>query len=73
MSLIQDHRREFVHAIAIKPVDDKIVRMSACTAQNEAGSVYLPHMAHWLDNLRDELMAFPTPAIMIRSMHSPSS
>lgn len=46
-------------AIPIKPVDDKVVRMSACTAQIEAGTVFLPKEAPWLGDLQNELLAFP--------------
>jgi predicted phage terminase large subunit-like protein len=42
MSLIQDLRREDIHPIPVKPVGDKLVRMSAQTARIEAGSVWLP-------------------------------
>ncbi|WP_108681335.1 phage terminase large subunit [Methyloceanibacter sp. wino2] len=59
MSLIQDLKREGIHAIGVKPTQDKVLRMSAHTARIEAGSVYLPRQAGWLDDFRHELMAFP--------------
>lgn len=61
-SLIQDLRREHVLAKAVKPEGDKVVRMSACTAQIEAGAVLLPDEAPWLDEFRSEVLAFPRGA-----------
>jgi predicted phage terminase large subunit-like protein len=58
-SLIQDLRADRVHAIAIKPEGDKVVRMSACSARIEAGSVFLPRNAPWLGEFKAELLAFP--------------
>jgi predicted phage terminase large subunit-like protein len=59
MPLIQDLKRDNIHAIAVEPKDDKLMRMNAQTARIEAGSVYLPERAHWLDEFRKELLAFP--------------
>jgi predicted phage terminase large subunit-like protein len=59
MPLIQDLKRDNIHAIAVEPKDDKVMRMNAQTARIEAGSVYLPERAHWLDEFRKELLAFP--------------
>jgi len=59
MSLIQDLEREHIHAIAIDPVGDKVMRMNEQTARIEAGSVWLPQQAPWLDEFRREIMAFP--------------
>jgi predicted phage terminase large subunit-like protein len=59
MSLIQDLKREGVYAIGIKPEGDKVVRMSACSDRIEAGSVFVPRSARWLDTFRDEVLAFP--------------
>jgi predicted phage terminase large subunit-like protein len=58
-SLIQDLKRENIHAIAIKPEGEKILRMHKHTARIEAGSVFLPRQAPWLDQFRTELLAFP--------------
>ena len=58
-SLIQELRNDFVYAIDIQPEGDKVVRMAACSAQIERGSVLLPTSAHWLDELKSELLAFP--------------
>jgi predicted phage terminase large subunit-like protein len=59
MSLIQDLRREHIHAIGVNPEGDKVMRMNAQTARIEAGAVFLPRRAPWLDQFRLELMAFP--------------
>jgi predicted phage terminase large subunit-like protein len=59
MSLIQELKREHIHAIAVEPVGDKVMRMNAQTARIEAGSVYLPERAPWLDAFRSEILAFP--------------
>lgn len=59
MSLVQDLRRDGVHAIAVDPSGDKVMHMNVQTARIEAGSVVLPRRAPWLDEFRRELMAFP--------------
>ena len=60
MSLIQDLKREEgIHAIAVKPTIDKVMRMNAHTARIEAGYVHLPRRASWLEEFRKETMAFP--------------
>ena len=42
MPLIQDLKREGIHAIAVDPKGDKLMRMNAQTARIEAGSVLFP-------------------------------
>jgi predicted phage terminase large subunit-like protein len=59
MSLIQELKRENIHAIAVDPEGDKAMRMNAQTARIEAGSVFLPSRAGWLDDFRREILAFP--------------
>jgi predicted phage terminase large subunit-like protein len=59
MSLIQDLRDQNIHAVAIDPIGDKVMRMNQQTARVEAGAVSLPKQAPWLDEFRQELMAFP--------------
>mgnify|MGYP005806403395 CR=1 FL=1 len=59
MSLIQDLRRDSCHTIPIRAESDKVVRMAACSARIEAGAVLLPQAAAWLDDFRDEILAFP--------------
>ena len=58
--LIQDQQGEGgASVIAIKPVGEKAVRMDNQTGVLEAGRVYLPEYAHWLDEYLHELTAFP--------------
>jgi predicted phage terminase large subunit-like protein len=57
--LIQDLRQHHIHAIAIQPDGDKIMRMNRQTARMEAGSVSVPSRAPWLSDFRSEAMAFP--------------
>jgi predicted phage terminase large subunit-like protein len=59
MSLIQELKRENIHAFPIDPQGDKVMRMNAETARIEAGSVFLPRVAHWLDDFRSEILPFP--------------
>jgi predicted phage terminase large subunit-like protein len=59
MSLIQDLKDEDIHAIAVDPRGDKVMRMNEQTARIEAGSVSLPKQAPWLDEFRKEILAFP--------------
>jgi predicted phage terminase large subunit-like protein len=58
-SLIQELRVNNVGVIAITPEGDKITRCAAISAQFEAGSVFFPKSAPWLDNLKAELLGFP--------------
>ena len=59
--LIQDLRFEKtgVRPIPITPEADKITRMSNQSARMEAGHVFLPESAPWLDEFKAEIMAFP--------------
>jgi len=59
MSLIQDLKREHIHAVGIRPKEEKAIRMNAQTARIEAGSVHLPRRAQWLDDFFQEVLAFP--------------
>jgi len=59
MSLIQDLKNDQIHAIAVDPEGDKVMRMNQQTARIEARSVWLPRRAPWLDDFRHEVMAFP--------------
>lgn len=58
-SLIQDLKTNRLYAIPILPDGDKVVRMSACSAKIEEGSVFVPKHAPWLDDFRTEILAFP--------------
>jgi predicted phage terminase large subunit-like protein len=59
ISLIQDLKHQNIHAIAVEPKEDKLIRMNAQTARIEARSVFLPQKAPWLDDFRQEILAFP--------------
>ena len=59
ISLIQTLWQDDIHAIGITPEGDKVMRMHAQTAPIEAGAVLLPKQAHWLEEFRRELLAFP--------------
>ena len=63
MSLIQDLKNgngdDRIYAVAVEPQGDKVMRMNQQTARIEAGSVFLPKHAPWLDEFRRELLAFP--------------
>jgi len=59
MSLIQELKRENIYPVAVDPDGEKVMRMNAQTARIEAGSVMLPKRASWLDDFRQEILAFP--------------
>lgn len=60
IQLYQELEREgFARIQAIKPQGDKIMRMAAQTPAIEAGRVYIPHDAAWLDDYLQELAMFP--------------
>jgi predicted phage terminase large subunit-like protein len=60
LGLIQELKRDHIHALPIDPEGDKIFRMNAQTARIEAGCVSLPRKAYWLDEFRKEISAFPS-------------
>lgn len=47
------------YPFSVAPEQDKITRMSSTSPKIEAGQVYLPESAPWLDDFHAELMAFP--------------
>jgi predicted phage terminase large subunit-like protein len=49
----------FPRPIAIRPEGDKIVRLEGQSTRFEAGQVFLPLEAPWLDLFLNELLAFP--------------
>ncbi len=63
LSLIQELAANspdrFPKPIRVRPDGDKRVRMEAASARFEAGQVWLPKDAVWLDTLLHELLAFP--------------
>ena len=60
MPLIQELEHDSIHALAVDPDGEKTIRMNAQTARIEAGCVSLPRQAHWLDEFRKEISAFPS-------------
>jgi predicted phage terminase large subunit-like protein len=59
-SLIQDLRRETkLPVIAIKPMQDKLTRFASVTPLFEAGKIFLPQTASWLESYKTELLTFP--------------
>ena len=60
MSLIQELKHDNIRALAVDPDGEKAIRMNAQTARIEAGCVSLPRQAHWLDEFRKEISAFPS-------------
>ncbi len=62
-SLIQELQRGTRLAVLPVKVDaDKVARAQAVTPLVEAGKVFLPERAPWLDDYLDELSAFPAAA-----------
>ncbi len=63
ISLIDDLRQGGASGdsmpISFDPESDKITRMSAQSAQIEAGRVFLPRSAPWLGDFQAELLQFP--------------
>jgi predicted phage terminase large subunit-like protein len=58
-SLIQDLREQKIPTISIRPEGEKVMRMHAQSAKIEAGAVYLPRNAPFIDDFRSEVLAFP--------------
>ena len=62
-ALIYDLRHEtsegLPYPIAYVPESDKVTRMHSQSAKIEAGHVYLPRRASWLEDFRIELLQFP--------------
>ena len=62
-SLIQDLRAETrLPVIALRPEADKLTRMSTASPAIEAGRVFLPKTAAWLEDYEAELAIFPNGA-----------
>jgi predicted phage terminase large subunit-like protein len=63
MVLIDDLRSQDApgvpQPIAIDPESDKVTRMATQAAKIEAGQVFLPSSAAWLDEFKSELLQFP--------------
>ena len=62
-SLIQDLRAETrLPVIALRPQADKLTRMSTASPAIEAGRVFLPEVADWLEEYEAEMAIFPNGA-----------
>ena len=58
-ALVQELQRRGLPVIAVRPRADKVTRAIGVTAIVEAGRVYLPRRAEWLEEFRYELETFP--------------
>lgn len=59
-ALCQDLRvTEKLRLLMIQPSESKEERLNGCLGEVEAGHFLLPSKAHWLDDFRRELQAFP--------------
>ena len=61
VALLQQLRRERtgLNFFRVKPDKDKITRLKNASVEIEAGRVFLPEKAHWLDDYVSEMLAFP--------------
>jgi predicted phage terminase large subunit-like protein len=60
IQLIQELKREGpIRPIPILPEGDKVTRMWTQCAKIEAGDVFLPERAPWLQDFRIEILQFP--------------
>ncbi len=60
IQLLQELKHEGLYRLtAVKPRGDKVMRLAAQTPTIEAGRVFLPRGAPWLDDFLHELMLFP--------------
>ena len=60
LALLQDLKNDGFYLVeAIKPKGDKVIRLNGVTAAIEAGRVFVPAQASWLEDYLHELMMFP--------------
>ena len=60
LALLQDLKNDgFYLAEAVKPKGDKVMRFNGVSARIEAGQVFVPLQASWLEEYLTELMMFP--------------
>ena len=61
VALLQQLRRERtgLNFFSVKPDKDKITRLKNASVEIEAGRVFLPEKAPWLDDFLTEMLAFP--------------
>lgn len=58
-AVIQMMKKRIPNIIAIKPDKSKIARASGAAPMIEAGSVFMPNVAHWLRFVLDQFAVFP--------------
>ena len=59
-ALLQDLKNDGFYLVeAVKPKGDKVMRLSSVTAAIEAGLVFVPTQAPWLEDYLHEMMMFP--------------
>jgi predicted phage terminase large subunit-like protein len=61
-AVIQTLKREIAGLVPTNPEASKIARLNACSPTFEAGNVYLPRRAPWLEDYIGELTGFPRAA-----------
>jgi len=61
-AVVQALRDEVGGIVAVKPLGGKASRLSAVSHMFEAGQVYFPEHAYWLDDCVHELTSFPAAA-----------
>lgn len=59
LAIVQAARRDGLPVRELKPDRDKVSRALIAAARLEAGTVYFPRKAPWLDELETELLLFP--------------
>jgi predicted phage terminase large subunit-like protein len=64
VALIQQLRRDStgLSIVKVKPDKDKVTRMNNASIDIEAGKVFLPQKAPWLEDFQKEILAFPAGA-----------
>lgn len=58
-SIADDLRADGIGVVRIRPETNKVHRTSIASTQIEAGNVFIPHHAAWLDEFLAEVAAFP--------------
>jgi predicted phage terminase large subunit-like protein len=61
-AVIQTLKRELPGLVAVSPSVSKVERLNACAPTFEAGNVFLPRNAPWLEDYIGELVGFPRAA-----------
>jgi len=58
-SLLQEFRKDGLSAIPFNSAANKVMRMHGQSARFAGGTIFFPEQAPWLDDLIEELLAFP--------------